>query len=503
VIVSGATAPPVARRHRAVVVGTGPGGASVAAKLASAGWDVGILEAGPYARAKDFTQREGDMVRLLYYEGGTRGTEDGSMAVLHGRAVGGSSVVNFLDCFRTPDRLLHQWSSRHGLPELAPEKMAPRWRRIEETLHVAQIEPSQLNANNGKLKRGTDALGWKGACFHRNAFQCYGSGFCDMGCAYNAKQSSALTFIPIALQAGATLYTECRAERIVTEGSRAVAVEGAMLGQDRAERGRFRLDADLVVVSGGALETPYLLLRSGLDDPSGQVGRNLFMHPGTPVVGHFPGERIANYEGIKQGYYVSEFSWVLEEHPLDVLLEGIGAPPGITATVIPGFGAEHRKFFSRYNEFASVGVLLRDLDPGRVEVGDGRPAIHYTLSERDGRRMNEACARAAEVWLAAGAEVAITPHARTRFVRRPSDLRGLLTAGFAPGELALFNFHQMGSCRMGGSRDRDACDPTGRLWAWQNLHVADASVFPTASGVNPQISVYGLADVIGDAILGR
>ena len=503
-IVAGSTLTgPLQLKAQVVIVGTGAGGSIVAQRAAEAGLDVLILETGAYYRASDFTQREGEMMRKLYWEAGLRATENGAMAVMHGRAVGGSTVVNYLDCFRTPDRLLNLWKDSHNLPELAPERMRPRFERIEQILHVAKLDPAQLNPNNLKLKLGAEAMGWKGDTFHRNAYQCYGSGFCDLGCSYNAKQSAALTFIPLATAKGARLYSECRVDRVRFANGRAIGVEGHLLGEDRQSRGTFTVDADCVVVSGGSIQTPHLLLSSETDDASGQIGQNLWVHPATPVVGHFPGERIANYEGIKQGYYIGEFSWVLNEHPTDALIEGIGAPPGITSTILPGFGVERQKDFARYNEFAATGVLLRDHDAGEVRAGASRPEVHWTLSDGDAARLKDAIARTAEAYLAAGAAAVFTGHTRRLILRKPSDFAKLAEAGHAPGQLGMFCFHQMGTCRMGSSPDRDAVDPTGRVWAYPNLFVADASIFPSASGVNPQLTVYGLSDVVSDAIAGR
>lgn len=495
-------AAPFRRRSRVLVVGSGAGGALVAARLAERGVEVLLVEAGPYVGARDFTQLEREMMPLLYHEAGLRQSEDGGITVLHGRAVGGSTVVNYLDCFRTPDRLLHDWVRSRGLPELAPEKMRPRWERIEAVLHVRKMAEHMLNPNNRKLKLGADRLGWKGDVFHRNALDCYGSGFCDLGCAYNAKQSAAITWVPLALAAGATLLCDCRVDRVRFEGSRAVGVEGRLLGPGGVGRGEARIDADLVVVAGGAVETPYLLLRSGAPDESGQLGRNLHLHPATAVVGVFPEERIAFYEGIKQGYYVSEFSWVLEEHPADVLIEGVGAPPGLSSAIFSGWGeSRRRELAAAYNHLSAVGVLVRDHQPGSVAVGPGRPAVHYQLGIADAMRLKEGMRRSAEAWFAAGATEVATPHAPALRIRHPAQALEFFERGCGPGQIALFTFHQMGTARMGARRDRDVVDPSGRLWGSPNLYVADSSLFPNASGVNPQLTVYGLADVVADGIL--
>lgn len=486
-----------------VIVGSGPGGSTVAKRLAEAGKSVILVETGPYLGAKDFTQREGEMMRKLYYEAGLRTTENGAMGVLHGRAVGGSSVVNYLDCFRTPERLLYEWQARFGLDDVLPAKMRDRFERIEEILHVEKLPLTGLNPNNDKLRIGGEALGWHGDTFHRNAKNCMGAGFCDLGCSYNAKQSAALTFVPLATKSGATLLTDARVDKVETEAGRAVGVRGTLLDEARQPRGEFTIRAKTVVVSGGAIMTPYLLLSSGVHDESGQLGHNLYTHPATPVVGWFPGERIANYEGVKQGYYIGEFSGVLRGHALDVLIEGIGAPPAITSTIFPGFGAGRQTNLSRYNEYTAAGVLVRDLDPGQVAVGNGRPRVIWELSAADAYRMRYAVERTAEAWLAAGAAAAFSAHSQLTVFRRTKDFAKLDNLGWQAGEIGLFCFHQMGTARMGSQRARSVVSPTGRMWAYPNLYVADASIFPTSTGVNPQLTVYALADLVSDGILAE
>lgn len=502
--ISGTTvAAPFSRRAQVVVVGTGPGGSTVAKRLAEAGRDVILIEAGSYVAAKEFSQREGEMMQKLYYEAGLRTTDDGSMAMLQGRVVGGSSVVNYLDCFRTPERLLREWVRRFNLPDLSPEAMQPRFEKIEEILHVHKVEVGNLNVNNDLLRQGAERLGWKGDTFHRNAKDCYGSGFCDLGCTYNVKQSAAVTFVPLATRSGATLLTDARVDHVVTEAGRATAVEGTLLDEARQPRGTFRIDADVVVISGGAIHTPYLLLRSGIDDPSGHLGGNLWTHPGTPVCGWYPGRHVANYEGIKQGYYIGEFSDVLNGNPIGAIIEGIGAPPGITSTIFPGFGLERQKQLHRYNEYSAAGMLLRDSVPGRVGVGKGRPSIQWSFARSDAYRMRQAVERCAEAWLASGAAAVITGHSRLTVLKSTRDFKKLDDVGWSGGDLALFCFHQMGTARMGGSPAIGATSPTGRLWAYKNLYVADGSLFPTASGVNPQLTIYALTDVVADGILAE
>lgn len=488
-------------RTQDLIIGSGPGGATVAMLLAKAGRQVHILEEGSFVPAEEMTQREQEMMGRLFSEGGTRTTEDKGVTILHGQAVGGTSVVNHLICFRTPDRLLDLWAAE-GIDDLEPAAMKPRFDRIWEILNVARIDESQLNRNNALLMDGAKKLGWKGHPFDRNANSCMGSGFCTIGCAYNAKQSAALTMIPLAGQHGARVHADCRVTRILHDGSRVSGVEGVVLGADRLPKAKLFVEAERVIVAGGAILTPTLLLRSGVPDESKMIGRNLHLHPGSPVIGHFPGMNVDPTVGILQGYGISEFSWPLNGNPIDVLPEGISGPPGVASVVVPGLGATHQEGMKQINEGSIAGVLLRDHHPGYIELrDDGRPLVHYTLHPEDADRMREGSKKTIEAYFAAGAARCITGHVVPTEVRSMAELSRLDSASYAPGAVALISYHQMGTARMGGQAKKHATNPDGRLWGLKNLYVADASLFPTASGVNPQISVYGMAMRVGERLV--
>ncbi len=490
-------------RTKIAIIGSGPGGATAAMVLAEAGHEVVVLEAGDFVPADQMTQNEKQMMGRLYQQGGTRQTADKGMTILHGEVLGGGSVVNHLICFETPDRILDLWAAE-GIEDLTPAAMRPRFDRIRQILNVAPTTPAQLNRNNDLLRVGAEAMGWQGHCFERNAFQCLGSGFCTLGCAYNAKQSAALTMLPLASQSGARAYTGCEVRRIVHNGRYAERIEGVIRDADGSRSRRFTVQADTVIVAGGAIQTPALLLRSQIPDPSGMIGRNLYLHPGSPVIAHFPGQDVNPFEGILQGYHISEFSWGLSGHPLDVLPEGIGGAPGVASLVVPGLGAAHMEWMQRVREAAIAGVLLRDHHPGNVTVdANGRPVANYTLHPEDAKRLRAGSKRTMEAYFAAGAARCMTGHTRPCIVDRPADVDHLDGFGYEPGEVTLISYHQMGTARMGGDRGRHAVNPDGRLWAMDNLYVCDSSLFPTATGVNPQITVYGMAMRVAERLSAR
>jgi len=261
------------------VIGSGAGGAVVAKELAEAGRDVVLLEQGGHYTKEDFTQREDEMMPLLYEDMGQRATTDQSILILQGRNIGGSTVHNLCYCFRTPAPILEKWRREDGLRAMSFEDMRPSFERVERMLKVKPIQPSQVNTLNDKIRQGCEKLGYHGFVTNHNRENCTLSGFCLLGCPFDAKQSMLITYIPAADKAGARIYPHCPARRIVAEAGRVRRVEGDVVDELGRLRHRVTVDAQVVILCAGAINSPQILLQSGIANSSGQVGKNLHLHP--------------------------------------------------------------------------------------------------------------------------------------------------------------------------------------------------------------------------------
>ena len=283
----------VHRTADVVVIGTGAGGAVTAARLAEAGYQVVMLEAGGYFRRSDFTEDEASLMEALYADGALRTTDDAAIGLVPGAAVGGSTLVNWMIMLRTPPWVLEQWAREAGVQGMSPAEMAPVFDRIEREVHAAEVPEAAHSANNRILLDGARALGWRVASGKINARDCVRCGYCGVGCRHDAKQSTLLTYVPRALAAGAQLYADAAVQRItVTErdGGRGTPPRKRVEALVRARRGtgaghRLVVEAPLVVVAGGAVGTPVLLERSGLG--GGGVGHWLRLHPTTALFGEY------------------------------------------------------------------------------------------------------------------------------------------------------------------------------------------------------------------------
>jgi choline dehydrogenase-like flavoprotein len=485
------------------VIGSGGGGAVAAAELAAAGRSVVVLEQGHHWTSRDFSQREDEMLPRLFEEAGMRQTSDGSVTILQGRNVGGSTVHNLCYAFRTPPGILRLWREEHGLPELTDEALAPSFDRVERHLKVKPIRADEVNRLNQIVRAGAEKLGWSGFVTKHNREGCVQSGYCILGCSYDAKQSMLVTYVPRADAAGARIYANARAERIEAEGGRVRRVLGSVVDLDGAPRGSIEVSAKVVVLAAGAVNSPAMLRASGLGGTD--VGRNLHLHPSVLAAGFFD-EEIHAYRGIPQSYYIDEFIDLDRDPRRGYVLMPIAGFPVLTATQLPGFGRDHFRVMRDFSKMAGLLVLLHDQSAGRVEAGDspGRPGIDYRLDPADARQLAEGLAHCAEALFAGGARRVVIPFAPEPLVlERGDDPGAIVRRGVRQGEISIASTHPQSTCRMGGDPSRGVVDAWGELFGVAGLFVADMSVFPTSLGAPPQITTAALADRTAHRILAR
>jgi choline dehydrogenase-like flavoprotein len=475
-----------------VVVGSGAGGGVAAAELARAGLDVVVLEKGGYAAERDFSHIEGDAYRDLYLYAMTLTTDDLACRILAGSTLGGGTVVNYSTSFPTPPAVLAEWAATSGVEAFASGEVAASLEAVAARVGVTEGQ-SRPGVRDQLLERGLERLGWHAGTLPRNVRGCpqdAGCGWCAFGCRTGAKQSTLVTYLEEAAAAGARLVVGADARRVLVAGGRAAGVEARAGG-----RHRLVVRARAVVAAAGAIETPALLLRSGL---GGQVGHHLRLHPGTAAMGVFA-ESVRWWEGTLQARYSAQLRrWMGPDAPI---FETVPVHPGMAAAALPWrSAADHRTLMERSANLSLVGVLCRDTGAGRVRVDrDGSPRVRWRLNAADEARMAEGVAAAGEVLAAAGASEVFSLH-RQRFAFRPGDskghrnwMRAVSRAGFAGGRATLASYHQMGSCRMGTDPATSAVGADHQAHELPGLYVADASLFPTASGVNPMLTVMALA----------
>jgi choline dehydrogenase-like flavoprotein len=456
----------------ACVIGAGAGGAVVAAELAEAGLDVVVLERGPEHDPDEFTARPPEMLARLYRDGGQTVTLGNPPVGLPlGSGIGGTTLINSGTCFRTPEHVLERWTEDFGLEQLSAEALAPCFERVEEALSVSEVTPELAGGNASVARRGAERLGWSHGYLRRNAKGCVGSGVCAFGCPTSAKQHTGITYVPRARAAGARVITGASVRAIEVSGGRArgVITRGPRPG------GRLRIEAPVVIVAAGTINTPLLLARSGLGAGSGQLGHNLSLHPATAVVAQMD-EIVDMAKGVPQSFYVDEFAGE------GIMFEGIAGPPSYAAMSLPLSGRRHAEVMARYRQLAQFGLMVSDSSRGSVTELAGRPLVRYDLDRDDLARFRSGLARLERLFEAAGA--------REIYLPLPSGMRPERARAL---DLKLIGFHPLGTARADARPAHGVVDGDLRLHGTEGVYVADGSVVPSSLGVNPQLTIMALA----------
>lgn len=482
------------------VIGSGAGGAVVAKELSQRGLRVILLEMGRYNTTRDFNQKEDDMYPLLFQEQGSRATDDFSINIIHGKGVGGSTVHNTALCYRAPKEILEFWEKRWKVEGLTHNELEPFYNEVEDTLDVRPIKIEEVNRNNAKALEGAKKLRWSALLpNHNRSGECPGCGFCILGCTYDKKQSTLITYIPLAYKNGTRIFADCRAEKIEIRGGRATGVHGRFYRNGKPAQSVY-VEADLVVVGGGAINTPELLLKSGI---RGNAGRSLRLHPFMFVGGVFD-DKIEGWKGIPQSVVVDEFLKRDREGLKGYLIMPGFAHPMLFASLAPSLGEEHRRVMKLYPHFAILGILLHDTSSGKVDVNrDGKLKISYKLNEEDKKELVHGMKRSAEVLFEAGAKEVVLPYIDEVFLKSKGDIETVDRLKIIKGRTHIISVHPQSTCPMGEDKKRSVVDSFGRFHGIENLYISDASVFPTSIGVPPQITIMVLATRAAENIVGR
>jgi choline dehydrogenase-like flavoprotein len=489
-----------------VVVGSGSGGGVVAGKLATAGKDVVVLEAGGYYNEADFNQLELWAYQNLYRAGGLAQTANGSLALMTGANLGGGSTVNWTNCLRTYDWVREEWEREFGLEGLAG---ADYDRHLDEVARRIGVTDScsDWNGPNQRLVDAAGKLGYDARRITRNADPgCYDAdlaGLMGFGDVTGAKLGTLKTYLQDAADAGARFVVRCRVDRVLVENGRAAGVEGTYAGEDGTVA-RVTVRAPQVVVAAGALDTPALLLRSGI---GGQAcGDYLRLHPATAVA--------AVYDDAQKGWWGPPQAALSMEFAdrgdgFGYLVETSHASPGVTGTAVPWeTGRQHKEDMAKGPATSALVLLIRDRGHGRVTVdGAGNPAHEYDLADPvDLANFRHGMRQLCLMHEAAGAREILTFHRRRmHWARGEEDIDAFAQrvhdGPLDPYEHATFSLHHMGSARMGRDPATSVANPWGELHDAPGVWIGDASAFPTASGTNPMLTTMALAHRTAEAML--
>ncbi|KAF2744005.1 long chain fatty alcohol oxidase [Sporormia fimetaria CBS 119925] len=507
-----------------VIIGSGCGGGVCAKNLAEAGHKVIVVDNGYHWTPDHFPMEESVGWNNLFMNQSFIASDDSSMSVLCGETWGGGGTVNWSASLQTQGYVRREWAAA-GLPFFTSAEYQESLDRVCDRMGVS-TDYIKHNVTNLKLLEGARRLGYTHKVVPQNTGgKQHWCGYCNFGCGSCEKQGPVVSFLPDAARAGATFIEGFHAEKIIFSHKKGTKVATGVLGTwtsrdanggiigDRLVRRKVIIKAKRVIVSGGTMQSPLLLLRSGLSNY--HIGRNLYLHP-VSVLGAIHPDDVEPWDGPILTAVVSEYE-NLDGKGHGVKLEAVNMAPSTGLLFVPWRnGLDYKLECSRMRNMAGYISMARDRDTGRVypDPVDGRVRVQYTASKFDRRHITEGLIALAKTQYAAGAtEIYTTIPNLPSFVRSAdSPAEGINDAKFQawleqirssqlpPADNIFASAHQMGTCRMSATPKAGVVDPKGQVWGTQGLFVADASVFPSASGVNPMVTNMAISDYISRGI---
>ncbi|KJZ78994.1 hypothetical protein HIM_01767 [Hirsutella minnesotensis 3608] len=488
-----------------VIVGSGCGGAVSAKNVAEAGLRTLVIDKGYYFPPSQLPMPQNPACKFLFDADGVYTSDDAGIAVLAGSCWGGGGTVNWSVCFRPQPFVREEWAADTGLPFFTSRDFDECLDRVWHTVG-ASADAIRHNHRNQALLDGCAKLGWRARPVEQNTgSKEHFCGQCHLGCGSAEKRGPTVTWLPAAAEAGAEFMEGFEVERVIFAEDKvtAIGIEGLWTSRDadgnvhtpessRVQR-RVRIKAGRVILSGGSLWSPVLLMKSGVENPN--VGRNLHLHPVNIVVAAHQ-EPVRPWEGGIITSFSDEFE-NLDGKGHGVKLEPLCMMPYMLYTHMPWVSGLDAKLMAlKYRHLNGFISLTRDRDSGRVyaDPRTGRPRIEYVASDFDRDHTLEGVEALAKVCYVEGAtEIRPALQGLEPFVPADGGARQRAQPAFGSA-------HQMGSCRMSGDAETGVVDGRGKVWGREGLYVADASVFPSASGVNPMVTTMALADWISRGV---
>lgn len=482
-----------------VIVGSGPGGALAARWLAQQGKSVVVVEAGPVVRREEFVREAGFTMSHYYWDSGLRTTRGNVvLPTMQPRVMGGGSVLNSAICLRIPESTMQRWRDEFGV-KITHEEMIPHYEAAEAFMGIKPVDDDVQGVRNELFKQAGDALGIPVEAIRRNESGCKGSGLCNNGCPNGAKLSTDLRGIPECVHDGGRVYTSVTVDRVLTTDNRVRGIEGTMVNPQTGEkRGTLRVFAKCTILAAGALASPVILQKSGINGP--QIGANLRMHPATVVAGVFK-EDVLPWIGATQGYHSTHF---LDE---GIKLESLWADAALMAFRVPGMGAKFKKHITDYRKIATWDAWVSgDSSVGSVRWVPGlpRPHISYTLGKGDVRRLQAATILLAEMFFAAGAKYVYPGiDGLPERIRKPEDLQRFREADLKPTDIPAGSNHVFGGMSMGSNPETSATDSWGKVHGYDDLYICDTGLYPATPSANPMLPVMALAHRLAEELVKR
>lgn len=488
-----------------VIVGSGSTGGVIAHRLAKEGYRVVVLEKGDQCDPEELKKGDSEIDARIYEMSNKLMSTDKSINIMAGSTLGGGAAINWSCSLRLPFPVRRQWAAA-GVPWATSTLFDDAQDHVWKTMGVT-YDYGKHSFTNQMILDGSAKLGYPAAPTGQNT----GSHIPNtrfLGYGYrHGERGGVVNWLYEAVQNGAQVIDKCEVLRIRHNRGRASGVEALVDGKTK-----LIVSAKRVVSCCGSLQTPLLLRRSGFKNK--HIGQNLKLHPVTCVYGDF--EEVVNKmdDTIMTAVCAEDDNLDGEFH--GPRIEAIHHLLPLTLKFLPWYGGDsYRKMCARFKHLSALLVITRDKGSGKVLFNKRDPTkleVDYTPSKFDMEALKRGSLTGANLLYIQGAKKIYFPHPSVPAFEstRPKESRRLADADyqawyalaeqvtFEPFIVGSGSAHQMASCGMSNKGPRDAAvDERGRLYECENVHVADTSVFPSASGVNPMVTCMTVAHVLG------
>ncbi|MDP4236279.1 MAG: GMC family oxidoreductase N-terminal domain-containing protein [Bacteroidota bacterium] len=473
-----------------VIIGTGAGAAIAARGLVEQGREVLMIERGDHVDPSTFNEDEMDMMSRLYADGALQQSKDFRFRVLQGSCVGGTTVINNAVCFDMPDYILDQWNDKEGInANLDANRVWKSFSDVRNIMSITQQNPTTLNPGAQAFVYGTQALGFDKApdrlsIVDANIKDCYGCGYCNIGCSYGKKLSMLDTVLPQTQQKygphALRILASCEAVKLRGTGNKITSVTC-----QTSDGRRIDVKGKTFVVAAGAVSSSLLLLRSGVGGRT--VGKRLSFNMGSPIT--------AVFDNVMNSYAGLQISHYLRLTPnRGYIMETWFNPPLAQALTMPGWFEDHFNNMKRYNKMSCAGILVGS-EPNAVAQVAGLTGreIDYEPTPGDFQKLLDGIILSGNIFLAAGAKAVMPATFKYYEFHNSDELANLPNLVKDSSDLTIGTGHPQGGNALSLDPKIGVVDNEFKIYGYDNIYITDASVFPTSLGVNPQLTVMSLA----------